>query len=242
MAAELTLGVLLFLLVVYLPGNLVLVAAGRRREERTVSNALFYGAWILGGVLLFLLLLQSRWGIGFLSRFAATLGALSRGGGPFDVAAAGMVFGLAYGAALAVGLVELAFVVGFKPWPFSRLFGTAPSVRLRPNYLLREIFIRYRRNKVIPYVRVRTADGRAIAGECLRFSWDGEESVLVRDGDDPARVVWVPLDGAWVEFLNLGAIDEAEAVESEVAWRRKILDGILPGYGTRVFGPSLKKD
>lgn len=270
-ASGLTLAALLFLLLVYLPGSLALLAAGKKQQDRTVPASVFYGTLILAVTLSVFWGLASTGRSGVLQRFSYTLATVTEGSGPIDLPAVAAVFVVCYATACIIGLSELFLVAGFYVPPrwarglFGRtkqrrvmkfvrnLFAAArgmvadcPSgVRVRPTDTVLDIFVRFRRAGKRPYLKVVLKNGTLIKGECLRFSWDGKESVLLADPDDPSQLTWVSLDEVVsIKFLNLDFLDAMERTErylEEIEKSRQILNGILPGYGDEVYNRRFAK-
>ncbi|RPF49571.1 hypothetical protein EDD75_0388 [Thermodesulfitimonas autotrophica] len=277
MEAGLTLSVLLFLLLVYLPGSLATAVAGRKREERTVAATVFYGTLVLvlSLSLLYALALAKKSDV--LERFVSSLAAAASGK-PVDLRAVGGVFALTYFASSAVGLAELFFLSGLVAPPgwMRRCFAWRPvrrtvrfcerqrerllsliaerqqGARVRPGDQFLGIFVRFRRAGKRPLVKITFADGTQYSGECLSYSWNGKESVFLRNLDDPRKVSHVVLEGArTVEFLNFAEIESARAGArtkeeleeylSDLRKNRYILNGISYGYGDELYGDLIQK-
>lgn len=284
--AGLSLSVLLFLLLVYLPGNLALLTAGRKKEEQTASASIFYGTWLLGVVLFFFLTLSFTGKSNIFERFISTLVAMASGKGEVDIRAVSLIFASCYGFASVAGLFELLMVTGaplrFESvvlrrflsfmgkvlnWVFSRkpVFKTLdfirktlskccslkhPSgVKVNNSKLMRDIFVRFRKAGKRPQLEIVRDDGSCVKGECLRYCWNGKESVLLCDLDNPFRITWVVLDDAVsVKFTNLAGLVQLEELKAEetkvvqdIQASRRILNGLLPGYGDEVYGKYLQE-
>ena len=111
--AFMTLALLLFLLMVYIPGNVVLVIAGYRKTERTLSNALVMGSMIFAAVFLVVWLLQVAGYSDIFTRLSETI--LAASGiikARLNMNALLWVFIAEYSAAFLVGLVELFMIIG----------------------------------------------------------------------------------------------------------------------------------
>ncbi|OIQ53427.1 hypothetical protein [Neomoorella thermoacetica] len=229
----LTLAVMLFLLLVYLPGYTALSVAGRKREERTIPFSLQYGVLMLALTLSISFLLELTGRINIFSRFISALREISSlEKKPIDIIALADVFALSYFVAIAGGVIELLGVIGFPCKRKERL-------RIKPVDPLRETFIRYRKAGKRPYLRVTLSSGEIITGECLKYGWNGEESILIRDAANISSLVWVPLkDATKIEFRNLLAVREKANEWIEIEKNRKILNGIADGYGDEVYGKA----
>lgn len=245
---------IVFLLMVVLPGGAALVVAGRSRNEFSVWGATFYGLMYFTLALLICLIPRID-GVPYTVHFLNTVGNLASQG---EVSTRGLaplllVFGISYLSALIGGWLELLIKTGI----FSSNTGSAINRKLRGkppmtcqlpilvrrSELPQDIFIAFRRAGVRPYVRAAFRDGSSLQGECLRYSWNGNESLLVRDADHPDRASWVRVqDLERLDFLNLMALESAEpdsseerSVQEEKRWRRKVLNEIVPGLGDETF-------
>ncbi|HHW44116.1 hypothetical protein GFC01_10825 [Desulfofundulus thermobenzoicus] len=269
----LTLAVLLFLLLVYLPGNLALLTAGRKQQDRAAPASIFYGAFILATTLglFWVFALTGRSSI--LQRFTATLTAITEGSsanGSMDLLAVAAVFAMCYALSCVAGFLELFLITGFYTPPgwarnlfrrgfFGRvvrfaghlfvvirgiLAGCSSGVRVKPANTILDVFVRFRKAGKRPHLEIALKNGTSIKGECLRFSWNGKESVLSADMDNPCQLEWVALDEAVsIKFLNLALMDaegksaeQAERCLEDIRKSRQILNGLAPGYGDEVYG------
>lgn len=198
MEASLTLSVLLFLLLVYVPGNQVLIAAGRKQEERTLAACTFYRSAILTVWIVLFWLLGWVGKTNVLERFTNSLFAAASGKGDFDLASVGIFFACSYVTATLFGLIELFLLTGlctppgwlrrFLNWFYARrpvqavaracswlrvrVTGSPSGVRIKPRNLLLEILIRFRRAGKRPHLEITLKDGTRHEGECLRYSWN----------------------------------------------------------------------
>lgn len=246
MLAGLTLAVLVFLFLVYLPGAAALTAAGRSKSERNWASAVSVGAMVFG------LGFSLAWVAGYFSTWAremvvgvveTMLAASGYSQKRINIDAVMIAFSVEYLAAVALGLGELFFVLKGLSLPWRRKRGPA----LHAENLLLGVLARYRKVEVRPRMIVRFAGGREpVRGECLRYSWNGRETVLLRDLDDPRKVAWVDLaDATEIEFDNWSFLKEAENGQWEARKLRKMIDAyrsvlnwMAPGLGDEAYGPE----
>ncbi|WP_153018456.1 hypothetical protein, partial [Neomoorella mulderi] len=161
----LTLAVMLFILLIYLPGYARLSVAGSKREERTISYSVQNGSFVLTLILVILFVLEVAGRSTIFSRFLSTLKDISIGvDKPIDVFALGGVFASTYLAAMFFGVIELLSIIGFPQKRKGRL-------RIKPADPLKETFIFYRKAGKRPYLRVILSSGKIITGECLKYGW-----------------------------------------------------------------------
>lgn len=270
--AGLSLSVLLFLLFVYFPGNFFMAVASRKQKDRTVSACIYYGSVVLVLVLVFFGCLQRIDKSDVLEKFIISLGAAATGNGQIDLSAVGVMLIASYGLSCLMGFIELFSIMGFfrSKWmilavnsvcafklirQLSRIFtrvvsffkGVSSGVQVKPGEPLLETFIRFRRAGKRPLLELRLKDGTVIEGECLRYTWNGKESVLLSGMDDPRELRWLVLEEAVsIRFLNLAALQETakkcgtEKYLEDVEKSQRILNGLVPGYGDEVYGDILK--
>ncbi|WP_307403336.1 hypothetical protein [Desulfofundulus luciae] len=265
----------MFLLLVYFPGNFFMAVAGRKQETRTVSVSIYYGSLILVFVLILLKCLEMIGKSDVLNRFVAALKIAATGKGQPDLSAVGIVFAASYGVSAFLGLVELFSFTGFFVLPewmmrllrrvcsvkpvekafnvlgcMASIFKGKPSgVRVNTGDLLVEPFVHFRRAGKRPFLEIVFKDGTVVKGECLRYTWNGTESVLLCGMDDPRELRWISLnETVSVRFLNLADLqerkkagEELEKYLEDVKKSRKILNGLVPGYGDEVYGEILGK-
>ncbi|MCL6557633.1 MAG: hypothetical protein K6U74_02300 [Firmicutes bacterium] len=271
----LTLAALLFLFLVYLPGNLALSTAGRKQQERAAQVSIFYGAFILAATLGLFWVFAITGKSGVLPGFTATLAAITEGKGSMNLEAVAAVFAVCYALSCVVGFLELLLITGFYTPPgwarnlFKRGFfrriarytghfvavargilaGCSGGVRVKPTNTILDVFVRFRRAGKRPRLEIVLKNGASFKGECLRFSWNGKESVLLADMDNPCRLNWVVLDEVVsIKFLNLDLVntgeepaEQAEKQQEDIRKNRRILNGIVPGYGDEVYGKYISK-
>lgn len=123
------------------------------------------------------------------------------------------------------------------------------GVKVDNSKLMRDVFIRFRKAGKRPQLEILRKDGSCVKGECLRYCWNGRESVLLCNLDNPFRITWVVLDDAVsVKFTNLAGLvqlEESKARKAEIIRdiqaSRKILNGLVSGYGDEVYGNYLKE-
>jgi|GEM_PF-6248713 len=242
MDANISLVGLVFLFYIYLPGNLVLVVGGKKHEEVSFHVAVFYGLWIFAIALMLLTAFKNNFLVGFLG----SLVAMSKGNPVVDSSYVFWPFLTSYLLAVIFGFSVLLWKVGFGSSNFVRekLFRRKPDKSakkfwVRKGDLPQDIFLAYRKEKKRPIIRAVMRDGREIEGECLRYSWDGEESILLKDFRHNDSLVWVKIpELQLLEFRNLTAIQQLEvSEENEREWRRRVLNGIVPGLGDEIFPP-----
>lgn len=239
MDANVSLIGLAFLFYVYLPGNLTLVVSGKRREEISFYAAAFYGLWVFAIAVMLLTAFKKD----FLAGFLDSLAAMSRGNPIVDLRYIAWPFLASFLLAVIFGFSVLLYKVGFGSSNLVREklckrkpIESARSFWFRKGDLPQDVFLCYRKAKKRPVVRAVTRDGKEIEGECLRYSWNGEESILLRDSKNSDRVIWVKIgELTLLEFCNLAAIQEAEVPVAETKWRREVLNGIVPGLGEEIF-------
>lgn len=244
---------IVFLLSVVLPGGVALVVAGRPRGEFSFWRALFYGL-IFFALALFICLFLRIDGVPRTVHFLNAMASLaSRGEMPSEgLTSLYYVFTVSYLLGFIAGWLELIMKAGVLSsgtgWALrkrlrwkSRIACQLP-ILIRKSDLPQDIFIAFRRAGVRPYVRVVFRDGGSLQGECLRYSWNGSESLLIRDADHSDRASWVRVqDLERLDFLNLMALQNAErdsgerSVKQEKKWRRKVLNDIVPGLGDETF-------
>jgi len=247
LVAGLTFSVALFFLLVLIPGHMTLLFAGRPKADRTLGNATIMGGAIFGLCFVFWLTMKVARGSTVLDGFLALMGAAgSARPEPVPLLPFIWVFGMIYFLAMALGLLELALVTKLAcpqkggVWlrrMILRWTKRRPEFQVRPGFLLFDAMLGYRVAGRRPLVKVWLPDG-VLTGECLRYAWDGGESLLLRDMDDPAAVRWVSLKEAQrVEFLNSasppGGAASGERLLSEQD--RLLLDLMVwPGYADEV--------
>lgn len=258
--AGLTVGVLGFLFLVFIPGMAAQTFAGKPKSERTWFSSVCLGSEIF--VLVFLVF----WAAG---EFGPAVGfpSLSALGAIIDDAVDSILVmsGLSEGSIRTDALVWLfvaecltAFVFGIvelfsaiKGSPFGR---AKKGTVLETADMLVRTFLRYRKAGIRPRITVRFADGREPKkGECLRYGWNGREAVLLRDLDDPMKVEWVDLAGAAeIEFDNWGFLGEAEEhregrereareFRETVDAYRSVLNWMAPGLGDEIYGSKKRR-
>lgn len=233
MEKGLTLAVLLFMALVYFPGYALLSVAGRKKEERTIQVSLQYGIMTLVATMVFLFGAEAVNKNNIFSRFVSSLRELNaEPSKPLDIWAFAVVFGISYALSLVAGLCELLTVIGI---PYRR----KQNLRVAASDPLRDIFLRYRRAGKRPYIKILLTNGVEIVGECVRYGWNGEESILVRDADNNGRLIWVSLNETKkVEFENL--VVETEDWK-EIERSRRILNGVADGLGDEIYGSKGKR-
>ncbi|WP_170246174.1 hypothetical protein, partial [Neomoorella thermoacetica] len=210
-----------------------LAVAGYKREERAIPYAIQNGVFIFTLTLIILFTLELAGKTTAFSRFLSTLKEISDGASkPIDIFALATVFVISYLAAMITGVIELLAIIGC-PWK------RKGRLRIKPADPLKETFIFYRKAGKRPYLRVILSSGKIVTGECLKYGWNGEESLLIRDADNISSLVWVPLkDAAKIEFRDLMAVREKENERIEIEKNRKILNSIADGYGDEVYGKA----
>jgi len=281
MESSLTLSVLLFLLFVYFPGNFFMVLAGRKQETRTVSACVYYGTVIIVLMFVFQWILLYTGKSNMIERFVYALRAASTGQGQLDLPAIGVIFIAVYLTSAILGLIELFLSTNIYVPPkwisktfnymynikfvrsvlnfFSRitacLRGMNTNVRIKPDNALLRTFINFRKAGKRPQVKIVLKNGSVVSGECLYYTWNGTESVLLHEMDNPSKLEWVSLqDVDAVTFLNLTFLEESEKIMHEeekiaessmkrledIKKSRQILNGLVPGYGNEVYGKIQK--
>ncbi|RKO65707.1 hypothetical protein [Desulfofundulus salinus] len=241
--AGLTLAVLLFLLMVYVPGNVALGIAGRRRAERSMSDALIIGSGVFVIVFGTMGALQITGRSGIFERFVNTI-----------MAASGVVqakpspeamlimFSFEYMVAFILGLIEL-FRVSGRPWD-----QRGAVIKVKPGDSLLETLIAYRKAGLRPNVVIHLKEGHKVEGECLRYNWNGKTAFLIGDADNPEKQIWVGLDEVIkIEFVNLDFLeiverDKEKSLEllQKIEAHRKVFNWISPGYGDEVYEGKIK--
>lgn len=223
MEKGLTLAVVLFMVLVYFPGHALLSIAGRKKSEQTVQASLRYGVLVFTCTMVLLFTAEVAGKSNIFSRFVNSLMELSVATSkPLDIWAFAVVFGISYMFSVVLGLGELLIMVGM---PYRR----KNSLRIKASDPLRDVFLRYRKARKRPYVRVLLTDGTEIVGECVKYGWNEEESILIRDADNNSHMTWVSLKEAKkVEFTNL--IVETDDWK-EIERNRRILNEIADGLG-----------
>lgn len=124
------------------------------------------------------------------------------------------------------------------------------NIRVKSSDAVLDVFIRFRRAGKRPHLEILLKNGTKFTGECLRFSWNGKESVLLADLDDPRKLKWVALeDAVAIIFLNLALLESKEKSEEQkrkwagdIEKSKYILNGLAPGYGNEVYGKILGQE
>jgi hypothetical protein len=131
MEAGLSLSVLLFLLLMYLPGSALMSVSGRRSEEATVPACVYRGTLLLAATLGVFWILGELGKSDALARFVETLQAAVTGTGQVDLRAAGAIFLLCYVLAVCFGFLDLLRATGtsFLPGPARRLLAALARFR-----------------------------------------------------------------------------------------------------------------
>lgn len=153
--AGLTVAVLVFLLLIYIPGNVALHFAGRRRAERTLLDVLVIGSGVFAGVSVFAGCLQISGKSDVFARFVKVVAAASgiAQAEPEQFLPLLWIFVAEYSIALIIGLLELFRVTGA---PCRR---KQQVIKLKPENLLLELLIKYRGAGLKPFVTVYTNQG-----------------------------------------------------------------------------------
>ncbi|ACX51888.1 hypothetical protein Adeg_0742 [Ammonifex degensii KC4] len=242
--AGLTVAVLMFLLLVYIPGNVALHFAGRRRTERTPRDVLVVGSGVSAGVFLLVGCLQVSGKSDLFARFVKLVAAASgvAQAEPGQFLPLLWIFVAEYSTASLLGLLELLRVTGTPRTRGRR------AVRLRPEDLLLELLVRYRGAGLKPFVTVYTGQGGRVTGECLRYGWNGKASLLVKDADDPEKLTWVDIEDVLrIEFHNRELIEAAEkerereaALLQKLESLRKLYNWAADGCGDELYGERIE--
>lgn len=240
--AGLTVAVLMFLLLIYVPGNVALYIAGRRRAERSLLNVLVIGSGVFAMVFLVMGLLQVTGRSDVFVRFVSAVATASgiAQAKPEHFLPLLWIFAAEYSIAAFVGLVELFQVAGA---PCRR-----QALSLKSENLLLELLIKYRRAGLRPFITVYMNQGDKISGECLRYGWNGKMSFLIRDADNPEKRTWVSLEDVLkIEFVNRGFVEIAEkdkeheaALVQKLESLRKVFNWMADGYGDEVYGEKIR--
>lgn len=115
--------------------------------------------------------------------------------GVISISVISKVFFLEYVMAVILGLIEFTLRIGL---PFKK-----KSITTNRDHILQDTFIAFRRAGVRPRVQVVLRDDQNISGECLKYSWQGKGSVLLKDIDYHDKQIWIPLDDVVkIEFTN----------------------------------------
>ncbi|RPF49567.1 hypothetical protein EDD75_0384 [Thermodesulfitimonas autotrophica] len=250
MEIGLSLASVIFLLYVLLPGGVVLTVAGRREKDVTLARMVFYGTWVFAVALLLCWGVETASDFRLYTGFTASLAKFSQGEGLLDVRPLAPVFLIVYALACFIGFAELWSKVGVFPSGYwlrvKRLYWKVARQKpfaarwVKVGNLPGDVFLAYRKAGKRPYIKGTLKDGTAVQGECLRYSWNGSESVLLRDADRPDSLIWVRLDDfVRLEFANIPTAETAGA-SFEETWRwRKVLNGIVPGLGEEFFSGGM---
>lgn len=148
-----------------------------------------------------------------------------------------------------LGSLELMIKTGLIPKPPWYLFRCRNRLKVKPGNLLQDTLIEYRRAGVRPYLTLWLEDDKKVNGECLRYSWNGKESILLRDADNPEKQTWVSLDQVVrMEFANLSRVMDVQEDKAQirdmiqkVEAHRRVLNWMSAGYGDEVYGKKLEK-
>jgi hypothetical protein len=133
-------------------------------------------------------------------------------------------FVVAYLLAIITGFIELLLTIGL-PWQ------KKGRVQISPKDPIKDVFISYRREGKKPYIKAVLTDKQIIEGECTKYGWNGEESILLRDNN--GSLIWVPMrEIQLIGFENLVFTVESQREKEK---NRRILNRIADGLGDEVY-------
>jgi len=225
MEKGLTLSVVLMILLIYIPGHVVLSVAGRKKEERKINSALQYGMLVFACALAFVMVWEAIVGVNIFSGIIPVLWGLREySWGSVDIWSVIKFFVVVYLLSTILGMIELLSTIGL-PWQ------RKGRVRISANDPIKGVFLSYRREGKKPYIKAALTDGRKIEGECVKYGWNGEESILLRDSN--GGLIWVPLrEIHLIRFENLVVTSESQREKEK---NRRILNRIADGLGDEVY-------
>ena len=163
-----------------MPGNLALLVAGRKQQERPAPMSIFYGTGMLAATLGVFWIFARMDKSSVLPRFLATLTAITEGKGSMDFVAVIDVFAMCYFLSCIAGFLELFFITGFYTSPgwardlFKRKFfkrivrlgscmfkairgilaDHSIGVRVKPANTILDIFVRFRKAGKRPHLEI----------------------------------------------------------------------------------------
>lgn len=218
----------LLILLIYIPGHVVLSVAGRKREDRKINSALQYGMLMFGVALVFDVLWELITNGNMFSGILAVLISLGDSSETLvNIEATLRFFIVAYVFAFVTGIIELWLAIGL---PHKR----KDRVRIDANDPIRGVFVGYRREKQRPYIKAVLINNQVIEGECVKYGWNGEESILLRD--NKGSLIWVPLrEIHLIGFENLGMTIEGQREKER---NRRILNRIADGLGDEMYAKT----
>ncbi|MBO8128944.1 MAG: hypothetical protein H0Z39_07065 [Peptococcaceae bacterium] len=244
--AGLSLSLILFFLFVLLPGNFALLVAGKTgKGERSLGRIIGVGALVFSFVLIVTFFLRSFGLSNILDDFIFAVVTFSSGEASINLknlnfGSVALMFGLTYIAAFVFGMLDILLLTSWtkpqKNWLEYQLKKVrkkgGAQFRLSPGKLLLDVMVAYRIAGRRPYLRLWFKDGRKVEGECLKYSWGGTESLLVRDADIPEKIIWISLDAVeQLELLDFRISEEDKEMEK----KRLVLDFIEPGLSDEFF-------
>lgn len=244
MVAGLSLAVLIFLFVVVVPGYAWLTLNGKPEQEIKFESAVLRGSLILCLVLAVLFGRDVLAGTALLVNFFEEMAVLSGLREGTDLAAIAKVFALVYLAALVAAALELGNGLFFKVPGFKLSAKIRNRIgkkfrksgfRVGPGHSLRDVLHIYRLAGKKPLVKIWFSGGGCGTYECLKYSWNKGESLLVRDADRPEAIEWLSIkDVSRIQFLNFAdATKENKRYLTE--WDALLLDtAVYPGYSEEV--------
>ncbi|MBO8129660.1 MAG: hypothetical protein H0Z39_10795 [Peptococcaceae bacterium] len=234
MAQGLTISVVIFILLVLIPGYLRAWASGRFEEARQyLKTAITWGVLIF--TLCFLLFL-ALWPERVNQLFQVLAGDYSN----LDQYLLLHWMVILYPLATIIGAVQLAvdarFCLGVKANMAWRRFVVGNQVieTSARHDIFWDILLCYRIIRRRPFVTVHLdGQNKPLRGEVLKASWGIDGGLLLADLDKPRNTTWIPLNKIEaVRFENPGLVGECESVDGE---NYKLLNLIHPGYGDMVL-------
>lgn len=190
MLPGLTLSLMFFIIFIFVPGAAALFMSGR--SQRSLPEISMVGSFLFVAAFLFTRLWQDDLTKQLMETILIASGTSK---GLINISVIGKVFLFEYILAVVVGLIEFVYRVGV---PFKE-----KSLTTNRGDILQETFITFRKAGIRPRVQVILKDDQKVSGECLKYSWQGKGSVLLKDIDNPDKKTWVPLDDiVKIEFIN----------------------------------------